>query len=338
MSAIFLSHSSVDKPFARRLASALRQHGHHVWLDEAEIKIGDSLIEKIRTGIDMTDYVIALLSTASVASPWVKRELEIALNQEINGRTVKVLPVILDEVTVPSFLAEKKYADLRAKRLSKSALAPLLITLDDNRGDTQRRATSFWEFSYIQSSLDEPPYDLGAAPEGSAWLQLEIIDCDGEPKTHEIVDCISAPDMFGHLTEPLSVLTGRDAGGFRVGHAKTDIWSATDYHPWQHRHNYHIFNTSPQSRPYSGFSFDIRRHCCIFQPYRKGNCLSKGARKPTATLRDQIGDALTTMAEYFFANHPGDLIVSPIQATDELPEYGGFGYYIPLMAALDTMT
>jgi hypothetical protein len=41
---IFLSHSSADKPFARRLAGDLRARGVRVWLDEAEIGIGDSLI------------------------------------------------------------------------------------------------------------------------------------------------------------------------------------------------------------------------------------------------------------------------------------------------------
>ena len=50
MTSIFLSHSHVDKPFVRRLASDLIDSGVKVWLDEAEILIGDSLIEKIGTG------------------------------------------------------------------------------------------------------------------------------------------------------------------------------------------------------------------------------------------------------------------------------------------------
>ena len=57
MSSIFLSHSHADKDFARRLAMDLKRAGVRIWLDEAELKIGDSLIEKIREGIDQMEYL-----------------------------------------------------------------------------------------------------------------------------------------------------------------------------------------------------------------------------------------------------------------------------------------
>jgi hypothetical protein len=47
MSSIFLSHNHADKPFVRRLAQDLQAAGARVWLDEAEMLIGDSLIKKI---------------------------------------------------------------------------------------------------------------------------------------------------------------------------------------------------------------------------------------------------------------------------------------------------
>lgn len=73
MSSVFLSHSHQDKPFARRLTADLRHAGHIVWIDEAEILVGDSLIEKIRDGIGSVDYVAAILSRSSIDSEWVKR-------------------------------------------------------------------------------------------------------------------------------------------------------------------------------------------------------------------------------------------------------------------------
>ena len=39
--------------------------GHSVWIDEAEINIGDSLIGKIREGLDEVDFVAAVLSKHS---------------------------------------------------------------------------------------------------------------------------------------------------------------------------------------------------------------------------------------------------------------------------------
>lgn len=79
---IFLSHNSADKPFARRLASDLEAQGIGYWLDEAEIKVGESLIERIREGIDDAAYVAVILSPDSVKSLWVQREVDVAINQE----------------------------------------------------------------------------------------------------------------------------------------------------------------------------------------------------------------------------------------------------------------
>lgn len=78
MSKVFLSHTRIDKPFVRKLAADLRNHGHTVWIDEAEINIGDTLIGKIREGLDSVDYVAVILSKASIQSEWVRKELEIA--------------------------------------------------------------------------------------------------------------------------------------------------------------------------------------------------------------------------------------------------------------------
>jgi hypothetical protein len=129
VSSIFLSHNHADKAFARRLASDLRAAGHIVWIDEAEINIGDSLVEKIREGIDEVDYVGAILSGASVQSEWVKRELDIASNREIEERIVVVLPLLLEEVDLPGFLKGKLYGDFRKEEHYEESLSLLLRKL-----------------------------------------------------------------------------------------------------------------------------------------------------------------------------------------------------------------
>lgn len=110
---VFLSHGWEDKSVARRLAAKLWDRGIGVWLDEDEIKLGESLIEKIRAGIDSVEYVAVLLSESSVKSEWVRREVDVAMNQEIANRRVKVLPIRLDNCELPGFLLGKLYADLR---------------------------------------------------------------------------------------------------------------------------------------------------------------------------------------------------------------------------------
>lgn len=108
---LFLSHNHADKPFVRRLAIDLGAQSIDYWLDDAEIKFGDSLIQKIRSGIDDVDYLVAILSPNSVNSPWVEKELDVAMTQEINNRRVKVIPLLLRHCELPGFLLGKFYAD-----------------------------------------------------------------------------------------------------------------------------------------------------------------------------------------------------------------------------------
>lgn len=131
MSSIFMSHSSDDKPFVRKLAGDLRANGHYVWVDEAEIKVGDSLIEKIEEGIENTEYLGVVLSKNSVESKWVKSEVRIALTQEIYGKKVKVLPILIEKVDIPLFLLDKKYADFTSDDNYTNALQSILERLEE---------------------------------------------------------------------------------------------------------------------------------------------------------------------------------------------------------------
>ncbi|MHA2265688.1 MAG: toll/interleukin-1 receptor domain-containing protein [Candidatus Thorarchaeota archaeon] len=113
---IFLSHCHQDKRFVERVADDLRKNGVNVWVDDAEIKLGDSLLEKISEGIQSVDYVAVFLSESSVNSEWVRKELEMAMNREIKGKMVVVLPVLVESCEIPLFLEGKLFADLRDQR------------------------------------------------------------------------------------------------------------------------------------------------------------------------------------------------------------------------------
>jgi hypothetical protein len=129
-SSIFISHNSSDKTFARRLSADLAEHGVKVWIDEAELQLGDSLIQKIQAGIQEMDYLGVVLSPSSVASPWVQRELEIALTDEIQGQRVKVLPLLYELCEMPSFLQGKLYADFTSTSKYTDSLKLVLRRLN----------------------------------------------------------------------------------------------------------------------------------------------------------------------------------------------------------------
>jgi hypothetical protein len=110
----------------RLVASKLKRKGISVWLDEAEIRFGDSLVQKLRDAIDRVDLVLAFLSRHSINSAWVQRELEIATTQEIANRRVKVIPVVLGRVALPGFLEGKLWADFSSDELIRKNMRRLI--------------------------------------------------------------------------------------------------------------------------------------------------------------------------------------------------------------------
>lgn len=113
MATIFLSHSSKDKPFVRRLASVLKQQGIQVWMDEDELSIGDSLPDKLSTALMQTDYIGVILSPNSVSSEWVNKEIKAAIMDEMQKKRTRILPILYKDCEIPIFLQEKIFIDFR---------------------------------------------------------------------------------------------------------------------------------------------------------------------------------------------------------------------------------
>ena len=127
MSSIFICHSSRDKEFVRILKTRLSRFNIRVWVDEDEIKGGESLIIAISNAISEMEYLGVVLSPNAVQSKWVQEELELALNQQIEKASVKVIPILLRQCEIPSFLKGKKYINFTGwnKRKGDSLSAPV---------------------------------------------------------------------------------------------------------------------------------------------------------------------------------------------------------------------
>src|SRR5688572_20997404 len=95
---IFISHSSVDKPFVRQLADSLAYYGVPLFLDEREIKIGDNIPAKLYSALDKATHVVYVLSSHSINSNWVKEEFSIAKKRQLDNQGCVLLPILLDDV------------------------------------------------------------------------------------------------------------------------------------------------------------------------------------------------------------------------------------------------
>jgi hypothetical protein len=127
---VFISYAHTDKPFAHRLAGVLGERGCGVWVDEFELRAGDSLTERISGAVTTADFVVTLVSSASVESNWCRRELQMALATGLSeGRTI-VLPVRLGSVAMPPAISDIVYIpadhgepEIAAERLTADMLS-----------------------------------------------------------------------------------------------------------------------------------------------------------------------------------------------------------------------
>jgi hypothetical protein len=91
----FISHSTADKDFARRLHSRTRDEGLRVWFDAEDIKGGRELHTQIDEAIRVYEKLLLVLSEASMTSKWVKPELRRARLAEQRVGVRKLFPIRL---------------------------------------------------------------------------------------------------------------------------------------------------------------------------------------------------------------------------------------------------
>jgi hypothetical protein len=132
---VFISYSHRDKEFVDRLALELVRARAPIWLDRWELKVGDSLLQRVQRAIDQSAALVVVLSRSSVESEWCKKELTAGLMKELEEKEVVVLPVVIDDCPVPLFLRDKLYADFRGNfdEGKKQLLAALARFMSDTR-------------------------------------------------------------------------------------------------------------------------------------------------------------------------------------------------------------
>jgi len=114
MAHVFISYASSDNVFALRLASDLTLLGHSVWIDQWEIAVGDSLLRRIAEGVEGTEYMIVVLSHHTTSSAWVQTEWQIKYFEELTYGRRLILPVLLEDCSVPALFRHKRFADFRS--------------------------------------------------------------------------------------------------------------------------------------------------------------------------------------------------------------------------------
>jgi hypothetical protein len=133
---IFISHASEDHDFVLPLAERMKKDlGDiaEIFVDDWEIKVGDSIVAKINEAAKKADFFIVVLSKVSVKKEWVQREIDTALIRQLSGMGTRILPIWLEisKDDVPPLLQSIKAAVFRHRFILdeeeyKKLLEPIL--------------------------------------------------------------------------------------------------------------------------------------------------------------------------------------------------------------------
>jgi hypothetical protein len=93
----FISYSTRDEEFARRLYSRMRDEKLRVWFAPEEMKGGQKLYEQIERAIQLHDRLLLVLSESSMQSEWVMNEVQRARETEVREGRRKLFPISIVE-------------------------------------------------------------------------------------------------------------------------------------------------------------------------------------------------------------------------------------------------
>jgi hypothetical protein len=172
---VFISHSSIDKPFVERLATDLRTREKiDAWLDKWEILPGDRIPEKLEEGLSGANIFLLVLSPESVKSQWVSYEKDAWLSEQVEeekraraeNRTPsrRLIPVLYKDCEKPFFLKSFLHVSINDENYNEG----FLQLVRGMRGETGKPPLG----GETTTAPIAPPSTTGRATSGGAPNKL----------------------------------------------------------------------------------------------------------------------------------------------------------------------
>lgn len=197
---VFVSHASEDKDqVAIPLAQLLHRAGLRVWLDRQELRIGDSLHEKIDEGLANSRYGIVIVSPGFLGKRFPRKELDgLFAREDADGHHL-ILPVWhqLGQAAVA------KYSPILADRLAGNTA--------DGIG------------SVAAQIIDVVTAPGNEGPSGPAPTPLRLLTklLDRDPARPEVVDFLALHPGLVH--QALGTQAGSELWSTQVGPVTIDL-------------------------------------------------------------------------------------------------------------------
>jgi WD40 repeat protein len=181
---IFLSHSSKDKAVVRELAARLKKDGVRVWLDEEQIKPGDSIPAKIEEGLEHSRVLVLCMSANAFGSDWAQLESGTFRFRDPLNKERRFIPLRLDDAPIKGSLAQFLYINWLSADLEQE-YAKLLescrqIHVEKSQKQLEQFAEKVVRLKKANHSINAYSFNLekGRILTGSADNILRLWDLD----------------------------------------------------------------------------------------------------------------------------------------------------------------
>lgn len=136
---VFVSYSHGDSAFVEGLCMRFEGDKVPYWRDEKDILVGEVVDRVISDGIQSHALFLIVLSTVSIGSRWVQRELDEASHESVNAGKI-LLPILAPGTpasAIPARLQRLKHADFSQGFDStyRTLLKSILIHISRVSGD-----------------------------------------------------------------------------------------------------------------------------------------------------------------------------------------------------------
>ncbi|HLO16805.1 MAG TPA: tetratricopeptide repeat protein [Anaerolineales bacterium] len=151
MTKLFVSYAHADSEIVIQVSEVLRGAGHDVWIDTRGIQGGTLWGSEIAQAITNCEVLLLFISSKSMASDFVRREVDIAFDEK-----KKILPVRIEKVEIPVQLdyqlAGIQYVDYQAPDWKTR----LLVALGSQPAPTPVKDTGRLKNPYSSLPVLEP--------------------------------------------------------------------------------------------------------------------------------------------------------------------------------------
>lgn len=176
---IFLSHTYADKTIVREIAQRLEEifGREKVFYDEWSIQPGDSIIEKMNSGIEQCQFFFYFVSKNSLVSKMVNLEWQSAIIKK-NKEGIKFIPILLDRSLLPAIISQTLYIDLYSNGLENAFRQIVDVIQGNNTFRSKGKISNLianvkkeLNFAYIEISAK---YYIEPYSEYGFWVKNDI--------------------------------------------------------------------------------------------------------------------------------------------------------------------